>query len=300
MNIESKWLEDLLSLAKTHSFSRSAEERCVTQPAFSRRIKALEAALQCELVDRSGTPVQLTEQGALFAVTASNLINQLKDSVSYLQSYKQRTEVIDFAVSHTLSLSFFPSFLNSFQQDLANISTRQLVANVDDSIQALKNGISDFLIAFETPSLPTEQFQKLVLQTEYLIPVCKGDKHGAPLYSLNGEGKAPIPYLSYSKEVYFNRCVEGRLKKSNRHNILNQTFESSMADSLKAMAMQGLGLAWIPTFAISNELKQKSLIVCGDESWSIPLTICVYRCKRLLSDSAENLWNVLEQHWASK
>lgn len=300
MNIESKWLEDLLSLAKTHSFSRSAKERYVTQPAFSRRIKALEAALECKLVDRSSTPVQLTEQGALFAVTASNLINQLRDSVSYLQSYNKRTEVIDFAVSHTLSLSFFPAFLNSLQHELANINTRQLVANVDDSIQALKNGITDFLIAFATPALPTEQFQKLVLQTEHLIPVCKADEHGMPLYSLNNEDDASIPYLSYSKEVYFNRCVDNRLKNSNNNKKLNQVFESSMADSLKAMAMQGLGLAWVPTFAITNELKQGSLVVCGEESWNIPLTICVYRCNHSLSDSAENLWNVLQQHWVNE
>ncbi len=299
MNIESKWLEDLLSLAKTHSFSRSAKERFVTQPAFSRRIQALEAAVECELVDRRSTPVQLTEQGTLFAVTANNLINQLKDSVSYLQSYNNRAEVIDFAVSHTLSLSFFPAFLNSLQDELANTSTRQLVANVDDSIQALKNGITDFLIAFDTPLLPTEQFQKLVLQTEHLIPVCKGDEQGNPLYSLN-DNNVTIPYLSYSKEVYFNRCVENRLKSSNSQKMLKKIFESSMADSLKAMAMQGLGLAWVPTFAISNELKQGSLVVCGEESWNIPLTICVYRCKHSLSDSAENLWNVLEQHWANQ
>ena len=40
--METKWLEDFLSLARTMNFSRSADERFVTQPAFSRRIKALE------------------------------------------------------------------------------------------------------------------------------------------------------------------------------------------------------------------------------------------------------------------
>jgi len=43
--MELKWLEDFVSLAETHSFSRSAELRHVTQPAFSRRIQALEAWL---------------------------------------------------------------------------------------------------------------------------------------------------------------------------------------------------------------------------------------------------------------
>ena len=51
--MESKWLEDFVSLAETGSFSRSAALRHVTQPAFSRRIRSLEAWLGADLIDRS-------------------------------------------------------------------------------------------------------------------------------------------------------------------------------------------------------------------------------------------------------
>ena len=51
--MELKWLEDFLSLAETRSFSRSAEQRRVTQPAFSRRIRSLEIWLGTVLLDRS-------------------------------------------------------------------------------------------------------------------------------------------------------------------------------------------------------------------------------------------------------
>lgn len=53
--METKWLEDFVSLAETRSFSRSAQLRHVTQPAFSRRIQALEAWAGADLVDRSST-----------------------------------------------------------------------------------------------------------------------------------------------------------------------------------------------------------------------------------------------------
>ena len=36
--MESRWLEDFLSLVDTRNFSRSAQARYTTQPAFSRRI----------------------------------------------------------------------------------------------------------------------------------------------------------------------------------------------------------------------------------------------------------------------
>ncbi|WP_202905556.1 LysR family transcriptional regulator [Cypionkella psychrotolerans] len=40
--MELKWLEDFVTLADCSSFSRAAEMRNITQPAFSRRIKQLE------------------------------------------------------------------------------------------------------------------------------------------------------------------------------------------------------------------------------------------------------------------
>jgi DNA-binding transcriptional LysR family regulator len=36
------WLHDFLALAETGNFSRAADARHMTQPAFSRRIRALE------------------------------------------------------------------------------------------------------------------------------------------------------------------------------------------------------------------------------------------------------------------
>ena len=51
--METKWLEDFVSLAETRSFSRSAQLRHVTQPAFSRRIQSPEAWAGTDLLDRS-------------------------------------------------------------------------------------------------------------------------------------------------------------------------------------------------------------------------------------------------------
>jgi len=69
MNIETKWLEDLVALAATRSFSQAAERRFVTQPAFSRRIRSLENCLGLTLVNRAKTPVELTEAGRILTLT---------------------------------------------------------------------------------------------------------------------------------------------------------------------------------------------------------------------------------------
>lgn len=75
--METKWLEDFVSLAETRSFSRSAALRHVTQPAFSRRIQALEAWAGAMLVDRSTYPTALTPAGQILYEQALLMLQTL-------------------------------------------------------------------------------------------------------------------------------------------------------------------------------------------------------------------------------
>lgn len=88
--MEIKWIQDFISLAKTHSFSRSAEERNVTQPALSRRIQALEAWVGVELVDRSTLPARLTPAGTAFYGQAQSILDLVMDTRSKLQHMQRQ------------------------------------------------------------------------------------------------------------------------------------------------------------------------------------------------------------------
>lgn len=87
--MEIKWIQDFLSLAEHSSFSRSAQERSITQSALSRRIRSLEAWLGVELVDRSTYPVRLTPAGKLFYEQARQFLQLLLDTREQLQQAAQ-------------------------------------------------------------------------------------------------------------------------------------------------------------------------------------------------------------------
>jgi DNA-binding transcriptional LysR family regulator len=83
--METKWLEDFVSLAETRSFSRSAQLRHVTLPAFSRRIQSLEAWAGTDLVDRSAYPTQLTPAGQILYAQALGLLQSLQNTRALLR-----------------------------------------------------------------------------------------------------------------------------------------------------------------------------------------------------------------------
>jgi DNA-binding transcriptional LysR family regulator len=70
-----KWFEDFLALAQTRSFSRAAELRHVTHPAFGRRIKALEEWSGATLIERGCSPINLTPAGERLLDDAINLVH---------------------------------------------------------------------------------------------------------------------------------------------------------------------------------------------------------------------------------
>lgn len=88
-------------------FSQAAERRFVTQPAFSRRIRSLEAALGLQLVNRSRTPIELTEAGQLFLVTARTVVDQLGEILRHLHHLEGgQGEVVQVAAAHSWHRAF--------------------------------------------------------------------------------------------------------------------------------------------------------------------------------------------------
>jgi DNA-binding transcriptional LysR family regulator len=85
MCMETKWLEDFVSLAETRSFSRSAQLRHVTQPAFSRRIQSLEAWAGTDLVDRSSYPTRLTPAGETLYDQSLEMLQALQSTRAMLR-----------------------------------------------------------------------------------------------------------------------------------------------------------------------------------------------------------------------
>jgi len=96
--VETKWLEDFVSLAETRSFSRSAQLRHVTQPAFSRRIQALEAWVGVDLVDRSAYPTRLTPAGQAFHAQALEVLDSLQAARNMMRAHQPAgQDTIEFA-----------------------------------------------------------------------------------------------------------------------------------------------------------------------------------------------------------
>ena len=283
--METKWLEDFLSLAETRSFSRSASLRHITQPAFSRRIQALEAWAGVDLVDRSSYPTRLTAAGELLHSQALDMLGALQSTRNMLRSHQASgNDVIEFALPHSLGFSFFPHWVMDLRTRFGAFKSRLIALNVHDAVMHLTEGHCDLLIAYHHPSQPLQlnpqRYDMLSLGVETLAPYARANEQGEPLFRLDDSHARSVPYLSYGAGAYLGRLVDVIAKEADAPLKLDPIYETDMAEGLKAMAIEGHGLAFLPASSVGKELESRRLVrACGSGRHELTMEIRIYRAR---------------------
>ena len=281
--VETKWLEDFVSLAETRSFSRSAQLRHVTQPAFSRRIQALEAWAGIDLVDRSSYPTRLTPAGETLHAQALEILGTLQATRNMMRGHQSGAQdMIEFAVPHSLAFTFFPHWVMDLRSRFGAVKSRLITLNVHDAVLQLTEGSCDLLIAYHHPSQPLqlapERYEMLSLGRETLAPYARGDEAGQPLFRLPGTAARKVPYLGYGEAAYLGRLVEVIAKQAAATPHLEPIYETDMAEGLKAMALEGHGLAFLPASSVKKELKSRRLVRAAEPGqYEITMEVRIYR-----------------------
>ena len=189
--METKWLEDFVSLAETRSFSRSAKLRHVTQPAFSRRIQALEGWAGTDLVDRSSYPTRLTPAGDTLYAQSLEVLQALQSTRAMLRGHHSAgQDVIEFAVPHTLAFTFFPAWVSLLREKFGPIKSRLIALNVHDAVMRLVEGSCDLLIAYHHSSQPfqlaADRYEMVSLGQEVIAPYAKAVRDSCgPIWAMH-------------------------------------------------------------------------------------------------------------------
>lgn len=290
------WLEDFMALMASGNFSRAAEERHMTQPAFSRRIRALEEWLGTELFDRSSQPARLTAAGEWFRDAAQDLmarVNQIPGEAKAVAESHSNT--LRFAATHALSFTFLTSWLHGLESR-TTVGPIFLVSDVLARCEALLlESQVQFVMSHAHPQSSSEliaqDFPFLRVGSDLLIPVSAPAASGDARHQIaQATPGAPLPLLTYSTESGL-----GRILRDVRGTVLDRTpahsvFQAHLASVLRTMALDGRGLAWLPRTLIADDLASGRLVEAAPQAWHIELEIRLYRSRSPMGKAAEDFW----------
>lgn len=300
-NVELIWLEDCRALAETLSFSRAAQRRNVTQPAFSRRIQALEKWTGTPLFERNRREVKLTKAGEVFNQQAIKLLRMVGTMhQATLEAAGSSAPMLIFAATHCLSSTFFPGWIRKSQVEHGY----DMLKLVSDTLSACESmflhGDAQFLLCHCHKNTPDQltpgQFTSLKVGQDKLIPLCVSAEDGVtPKWRIDRQ-TTDVPLLCYSNDSGLGRIMNYCPEIDDPLRRMKKVFTSDLATSLLAMARAGDGVAWLPRSLAESDLNNGTLVHAGSEaqSFSVAIDICLFRPTTPLPAAAEKLWAQFE------
>jgi DNA-binding transcriptional LysR family regulator len=137
----------------------------------------------------------------------------------------------------------------------------------------------------------------LSLGQETLAAYAKADASGQPLFRLSS-GSAPAPLLAYAAGAYMGHMVEQIIRQMPTPPALETIYETDMSEGLKAMALEGHGLAFLPASSVRKELKAKRLVGASPPGvGELTMEVRIYRERaevaRHAKPVAQALWEFL-------
>ncbi len=290
------WLEDFMALAATGNFSRAAEDRHSSQPAFSRRIRALEEWIGAELFDRRSQPAQLTEAGEWFTGVAQELIARVARVPGDARKVAEASSVtLRIASTHALSFTFLPRWLRSLESN-TTLGPVQLMSDVLQRCEALMlQSKVQFVLSHAhgkaQGALDAEPYRSTRIGEDLLIPVSAPDGEGRARHRLARRGDAAVPMLQYTEESGLGRIMRAVIGRRLESVPAQAVFTAHLASVLRTMVLDGRGIAWLPRTLVDDDMNQGRLVAAAGNEWEVPLEVRLYRDGELLGKAANAFWN---------
>lgn len=151
--------------ARHGSFSRAAEDLCVTAGAVGHQIKALEAWLDVPLFERGPRSVELTEAGRRYFGEVKAVLERLESCSQDIRRMAQSSEVTLTAMPSFVTRWLMPR-LGGFQQAHPDIEVRVLA-----SVPPVDFARDRVDLAIRLGCGPYPGLQACTLMHEYYVPV---------------------------------------------------------------------------------------------------------------------------------
>ncbi|MBN8944837.1 MAG: LysR family transcriptional regulator [Rhizobiales bacterium] len=283
-----EWLEDMVALYSAKTLTAAAAKRNVSQPAFSRRIQALEEWLGVALVDRSRKPVTLTAVGRDQETLTRALVASVYEFRAASRSQANGQSHLTIASQHSLSAEPLLELLERHQGVSINATYRIWTGDREDCLAKMISGDADLLFCYERigvpPSLPQAIAKTLTVGSDQLLAVCtpqlqarlteRGARVSTPILIYPREGffgdliwRSALPALMEAREVEI-RCV------------------SSFSYGLLDLALSGHGVAWLPMRLAGAALADGRLTPFASAGPPVPLNVVVAITRRRVEELA--------------
>lgn len=245
------------AVAETGGINRAAERLMISQPAVSRQVKSLEAALGVPLLERLPRGVRLTEAGRILADYARRLFAIEAQACGLFADLRSlKTGTLRIGGSMSLGNYFLPEVIAAFHREHPQIEIFLEVGNTDSVLEAVRHNQVD--IGFVEGEFNEEEFDADLFMHDELIVIAPPDH---PL-----AGLGPMPFSRLCRYGCVMR-EPGSGTRATLNSLLDHAgvgdhpFNLTLGspEAVKRAVQNGAGLAVASNLTVVNEIASGAL-----------------------------------------
>lgn len=249
--MDTKQLKTFCEVAKTLSFSKTAENLNYAQSTVSAQIRSLENELRLTLFDRLGKKVVLTAAGKNVLEYANRFMNIEDEFISSLKIGDEISGDLNIYAPNSICVYLLPALLEDFREKHPKVNFKlQAHLGTKKAIEELKNGNIDLMIVME------EEFQDndldiAVQKNEEIIFICSNEhpigEQVVLLDDLKGENFITTEPTCGYRAVLTKAMLE-------KGHSLNPIMWFDNAEAIKECVKNNMGISFLPRMAVKDDI----------------------------------------------
>jgi len=254
--MEFQQLEMFAAVVEEGSISRAAQRVCRTGPAVSIALKKLEDELDTPLFERDDRHNhQLTASGKLLYEHARRILDLRREAETAVK-HSSHDATLRIGTHESTSLYLLPFLMARVSKTHPAIKTEVICGNADRLLLALENRAIELALIGDAPA--DSEFDSYMVKKDELVVIAK------PNHRLSKRQRISVADLrdehfivQGSKSLLRERIVQA-MRASNTP--FNFGVENVGIEATKRMVINGLGIGFVPTMCVSEEVTNGMLV----------------------------------------
>ncbi len=244
-------LTSFLAVVRGGSVTAAADELVVTQPSVSSAVAALGRELGCELFERSGRGIRLTDAGAAFRPYAADIVGLLEEGrQAAREAANLAARRLRIAAVTTAAESFVPPLMRAFSAHHPDIELTLDVGNRDYVFERVLSHLADVAISGRPPA--DERLVAEPLLENQIACITSPDDPAAAAGPLDGAELAHRVWLL--REAGSGTRALGEQFLDDR-GLSPRTLTLGSNGAIKQAVRAGLGVSLLSRAAVEPELE---------------------------------------------
>jgi DNA-binding transcriptional LysR family regulator len=265
--VDFKSLETFLWVVTLGSFRAAGEKLNTTQPAISQRIAQLERELGVKLLNRDHRVASPTPSGRQLMVYAEKLIGLRSEMMAEVSDRSAMRGVLRLGVAETIVHTWLSRLIKSVNIAYPNLSL-EIEVDITPNLSA-RLLAQEVELAFMLGPLSASSVRNRVL-CDYPVGFLASPALGLGTGPLTVHDLAKFPIITFPRKTQPYEIVRSLFNRPDLPPI--RLHASASLATVIHMAIEGLGIAVIPTAIVENELADGRLQLLSTDLKIPPLT----------------------------